>query len=343
MNKLLALGIVHVILLLCFQSAHCATAPAFLEKLPFTIDRWSVMPPTPVTYYPDRGERFPYQIRYAEISPSGKYLLTIRIGLNVLDQLFDIYKIGDGSRIVSPGIEINQNELRTVVWDPADEDFIFTVLNKENGNGETQAIIMHQRLDGLTQQRLSLETENAQLVDVSNDGKWVLAYVTPYSPTETVPATNGKYVMISSGNPSTRKDADWAKTSPRMSPNLQLAAGDDGQILSLFNRQTARLIRIFSVGQTMLLNPEQLESISAGITRGPWWLPDSTGVLFNVSSVQKGNKGVETLWFVNTNGEVHLVTTGVLILAHSENGRYWLLTSDDKWYVVTAKSSETGK
>lgn len=332
-----------VTLLFYTAEAYCETTaqrPAFISKLPFVIEHWDVMNVIPDVYYTDRGDRFAYQLQYAEISPSGKYLLWARIGIAFWDQRIDFYQVKDGTVINSKYIADNLEYITRVAWDTANEEYIYSSITEvKNNKVDFQSFITHQRWDGAEMKRLSRETENATLLKVSSDGKWLLARISPYPrPSPYNAEKYEKYILISTDNPEDRVDADWARIFPTISPDTKLAVTYRGQVITFYNRQTSRQVQEFSVDQTLLLNPLNREEIFSAIAMGPWWLYDSSGVLVNVSTLQKGVGTIQTLWHIKTNGEVYLLTKDVKMIAHSENGRHWLFASDSKWYFLTLKN-----
>lgn len=333
----LVLGLV-LISIACVAQA----APSFLSTLPFQIDNWHQMPAIESGTYYDRGDVFPYQLYRAELSPSGKYLLWWTLGIAFWDSQISIRNartaIAEKAIFVFDPHSTAANSIGSitnVVWDPTDEHYLYASLNI-NHDSDYQSIITRQRWDGSAQTRLSRENENARLLSVTNDGKWLLAVVSPYpDPDGTLCEQNTKYIVQSIDDQNVRFERGWPEKFYSTSPNSVFAAENIHGTITLYNRHTARQVPMFSADRLLLRHPINQPYLYVGIDRYRW-LPDSSGMLVNCHISERGTSN-EMLWYVKTNGELQLLTTDVHLLASSANGRHWLMAADDKWYIVSAK------
>jgi len=321
-------------LLLCEISFAADDVISFLTKtLPFKVSVINEVPSISARYFRfDRDERYLYQVIYQEISSSGKYLLLMKTKADSpWEKVFEIYSIVDGEKLEAKFLEENNGSIQSICWDPTDDKYIFACYRVKDGDGY-RAVISRQRWNGEDRTYHNNNNESARLVDISSDGKWLLILLCSYI--NGAESTDIKWVIQSTDNVSKRSDAGWAQYCQTLSPSMKLAVSSLGRDVMMYNIQSKSLVHFFNIDQANFVHKHTPTASEYGLSTGPYWLSDSSGVLFNIPKTKNIGETAYELWYITTAGEVRMIFENIYIITCSGDGNHWLIEYGGKWYGV---------
>ena len=318
----------------------------------FAYATWKMLPPLPTLTVEmfekmDREGVKPVEfvLEPGEVSPDGKQLLMVaanngassresNVAYYNFDKQYHCY-ITDEKKKKYAVIPIYSAH-----WDPTDSNYIIYSYCRSNtmveeSGAETANGIW--RIDVRDNQRQLLIGGNYLFANPTADGKWI-----PISDTKDI------WHFVSRRNLKDRIDIQTPicfnpSTQSCLSPDRKFA-NEYGKIQNLASKRTAFL---FETAQVFFSDPQISQDFGLSNTYSGW-LPDSSGLIYNVNINGFYNPNTDTielkhqLWLVSITGKVTLLNTvGAELIGTSLNGRQWLFRLDKKQHVLVSIPTKT--